>query len=103
MEQATLRRRWRTRPDPIDGVRPLVFHADADDLHVASVHVFDSDGGVALSFITSIGAVNVLLPPQLAHDLGHGLLRLTSQPVLAPTPRTAVSNPRSRRRLSDPR
>jgi hypothetical protein len=99
-EQATLRRRWRSRPDPIAGVRPMVFHADADDLHVASVHVFESDGGVALSFITNIGSVNVLLPPQLAHELGHGLLRLTatSQPGLASAVKPAASNQRSRRR-----
>jgi hypothetical protein len=79
MGHVTLRRQWRPRPDPIDGIRPMVFHADADDLHVHSVHMFDTDTGVALSFITSVGSVNVQLPAQLAQELGNGLMRLAAR------------------------
>src|SRR5262249_47079060 len=38
MQHVSLRRRWRERPDPIAGMRPLVFYVD--DLQVSTVHVY---------------------------------------------------------------
>ena len=49
MERVTLRRQWRSPPQPIDGIRPLVFYADADALHVEAVHVFEVDNGSRLA------------------------------------------------------
>jgi hypothetical protein len=37
----------------------MVFHADANDLDVESVHVFTADDRIALSFITALGSINV--------------------------------------------
>jgi hypothetical protein len=78
MERVTLRRQWRSRPQPIDNIRPLVFYADADDLHVESVHVFEVDNGIALGFVTTLGTVNVVLPGRLAREVGNGLIRLAA-------------------------
>jgi hypothetical protein len=41
--------------------------------------MFDTDAGVALSFITSVGSVNVQLPAQLAQEVGNGLMRLAAR------------------------
>ncbi len=79
----TLRRQWRDPPDPVDGIRPLTFYADANALDVEAVHVFPADGHVALSFITALGSVNVRLPLTLAQEVGSGMLRLTSDAPLA--------------------
>jgi hypothetical protein len=78
MSTVTLRRQWRARPDPIDGIRPMVFSADASDLAVSDVHVFPLEDCIALSFITALGSINVTLPAQLAREIGSGLLRLTA-------------------------
>jgi len=76
----TLRRRWRRRPDPdqLNGIRPLVFYADANELDVDHVHVFPSKDSIAVCFFTALGSVNVLLPLQLAREIGTGLLQLTA-------------------------
>ena len=72
----TLRRQWRPQPDPIDGIRPLVFSADASALDVTDVHVFAMEEQVAIAFITAIGSINVTVPSQLAREVGAGLLRV---------------------------
>jgi hypothetical protein len=82
MSTATLRRSWRPRPDPdpLNGIRPLQFYADANELDVDHVHVFPADAGdrIALSFITGLGSVNITLPLQLAREIGAGLVRLAA-------------------------
>jgi hypothetical protein len=63
--------------DPtIRELQPLVFYADASDLDVSSVHVFDDPDGIALGFVTRQGTVNLTLPPGLARKLADGLDRL---------------------------
>jgi hypothetical protein len=66
-------------PQPaIDQLRPLSFHSDAADLLVSAVHVFPADGaGIAVSFLLGCGSVNILLPPELAAQVGAGLTKLS--------------------------
>jgi hypothetical protein len=45
----------------------------------SGVHIFDTEARVALSFITSVGSVNVQLPAQLAQEVGNGLMRLAAR------------------------
>ena len=74
------RRRIPRREGIIDNLRPLTFQAAADlDLDVESVHLFPEQNGIALGFTTGRGSINVLLPRQLASDLGDGLSWLVQQ------------------------
>jgi hypothetical protein len=59
-------------------MQPMVFHTDASDLDVASVHVFTSpdSNDIALGFITRQGTINLTVPPGLARQLSDGLHRL---------------------------
>jgi hypothetical protein len=78
MAKARLYRRHTPQPS-IAQLRPLSFYADAADLLVSAVHVFrDDDGhGIAVSFLLGCGSVNVLLPPELAAQVGEGLSKLS--------------------------
>jgi hypothetical protein len=83
----TVRRTWRPRPDPINGLRPLVFHADADDMHVHTVHVFPTDDGrIGITFITHLGAINVAIPTSIVNEVANGMVRLAAdiEPEKAP-------------------
>jgi len=65
MQHVSLRRRWRERPDPIAGMRPLVFYADADDLQVSTVHVVyeaNSSSKALASFRSSVSKPSVNHP-----------------------------------------
>jgi hypothetical protein len=68
MAKARLHRRYTPQLEQLDQLRPLSFYADRAELQVNALHVFpDDDGhGIAISFLTAHGSVNVLLPPELA-------------------------------------
>jgi hypothetical protein len=75
----TLQRQWRPRPDPIDGLRPMSFHSDHDELHVHTVNIFPISGGIAINFQVTPGSINVVVPGSMVRSLGNGLVRLASQ------------------------
>jgi hypothetical protein len=79
MPRARLYRRQAEVVPQLDQLRPLAFYADTHDLLVSAVHVFPDDygHGIAVSFLTASGSVNVLLPPELASQLGGGLSKLS--------------------------
>jgi hypothetical protein len=70
------------RPRCIDPIirelQPMSFYADASELDVSAVHVFEGpdNDGIALGFVTRQGTVNVTLPLRLARQLADGLHRL---------------------------
>jgi hypothetical protein len=78
MPRARLYRRQAEVQPQLDQVRPLTFYTDTADLLVNAVHLFvaDEGHGIAVSFLTAHGSVNVLLPPELAAQLGAGLSKL---------------------------
>jgi hypothetical protein len=79
----TVRREWRPRLDPIDaiidGLRPLQFHADHDELHVSTVNIFPIPGGIAINFVTTPGSINVVIPAGMVKNLCNGMVRLAPE------------------------
>jgi hypothetical protein len=80
-DRIRLRRRLhRQQRSGVAAMEPLQFRADAADLDVGVVHVYaNPERGIALSLVTAVGVVNVVLPDQLASDMADGVNRLIRQ------------------------
>jgi hypothetical protein len=80
VDRIRLRRRLHRHQGSVAAMQPLQFRADRADLDVGVIHVYANvERSIALSLVTAVGVINVVLPDQLASDMADGVNRLVRQ------------------------